>query len=483
MAEKINYNGKEYTAKEFQMLVDNGLVGQKNDLLSSSYGQAPHGFNQQFPSDGGVFSRPGVDPQMFNAVAGVVGNLSARLYSGLSDFENPEYELLTGVDNASGANPTDYTGTPPTPGFVKAATHRAQFGKFYMGTKKLQLPMTGGRIKSSDVDRQLVSTILGQHPLLPSVPSGLNTELGIQMLAFAVHYNRVNSRVLFDGNASLANNATETGFIQEYDGFDRMIKTGYTDLETGNAVPAMDSTIHNFNSVDVTTSAGTDAIVGVLAEIWNKLTQLAEDTGLPMPSWTLAMRRDLFYAITEVYPRSYLTIGNNVTSDSAGERVLVNGRELVGDRDAMRAGNYLMVMGNRIPVAIEQGIPKTAVGNGWSSSIYLIPMTAAGQRVTYLEGFNQNNNAIRELIAQANANVDILEGGLWSAAGGQTGLGFELYFGQRLRLVMRTPHLAARIENVVYNFSNQIYPRDAYTNQAYYQNGGRYISYYQGSGV
>src|SRR5690606_24778711 len=129
MAEKINYNGKEYTAKEFQMLVDNGLVGQKNDLLSGSYGQAPHGFNQQFPTDGGVFSRPGVDPQMFNAVAGVVGNLSGRLYAGLNDLENPEYELLTGVDDAAGANPTDFTGTPPTPGFVKAATHRAQFGK------------------------------------------------------------------------------------------------------------------------------------------------------------------------------------------------------------------------------------------------------------------------------------------------------------------------------------------------------------------
>lgn len=483
MAEKINYNGKEYTAKEFQMLVDNGLVGHKNDLLSSSFGQAPHGFNQQFPSDGGVFSRPGVDPQMFNAVAGVVGNLAARLYVGLTDEENPEYELLTGVDDASGSNPTDYTGTPPTPGFVKAATHRAQFGKYYMGTKKLQIPMTGGRIKRSDVDRQLVSTILGQHPLLPSVPSNINTELGLQMLAFAVHYNRGNSRVLFDGNASLANNATETGFIKEFDGFDRMIKTGYTDLETGDPVPAMDSTIHNFNSVDIATSAGTDAIVGVLAEIWNKLTQLSDDTGLPMTTWEIAMRSDLFYAITEVYPRSYLTIGNNVNTDSSGERVLVNGSELIDFRDGMRNGKYLMINGVRVPVAIEQGIPKTAVGNGWSSSIYIIPMTAAGQRVTYLEGFDQSNNAIQELIAQANASVQILEGGLWSAASGQTGLGLELYFGQRLRLVMRTPHLAARIENVVYNFSNQIYPRDEYTNQAYYANGGRYISYYQGSGV
>ena len=90
MAEKIKYNGKEYTAKEFQMLVDNGLVGQKNDLLSSSFCQAPHGFNQQFPSDGGVFSRPGVDPQMFNAVAGVVGDLADSLYTGLNEFENPE---------------------------------------------------------------------------------------------------------------------------------------------------------------------------------------------------------------------------------------------------------------------------------------------------------------------------------------------------------------------------------------------------------
>ena len=476
MADTIKYGGKEYTAKEFQLLVDHGLVGQKNDLLSSQFGQAPHGYQQQWPAEGGLFSRPGVDPQMFNAVAALVGDLADRLFVGVNDLENPEYELLTGVDAAKGSNPTNYVGTPPTPGLVKSGVHRAAFGKFYMGTDKLQIPMTGGRTKASDVDRQLVSTILTQSRLLPSVPMNINRELGLQMLSFATHFKRVFGKVLFDGNATLNNTQTELGFIQEFDGFDRLIKTGYVDLETNAAVPAMDSTVHDFNNVDVTTSAGTDAIVGVLAEIWNKLTQLAEDTGLPLPTWEIAMRRDMFYAITENYPRSYLTIGNNVTTDSNGERVFVNGGEMVEFRDQMRAGKYLMIMGNRVPVSIENGIPKTAVSAGFRSSIYFIPTSAAGQKVTYIEGFDQGNESISELIRQANSSIEVLENGLWSAASGQTGLGLELYFGMRPRLVLRTPHLAARIENVVYNFAQQIYPRDEYPGQTYYANGGHYVT-------
>ena len=188
------------------------------------------------------------------------------------------------------------------------------------------------------------------------------------------------------------------------------------------------------------------------------------------------MRRDMFYAITENYPRSYLTIGNNVNTDSNGERVIVSGSELVQFRDEMRRGKYLMIMGERVPVAIEQGIPKTAASNGWSSAIYFIPTMAAGQRVTYIEGFNQNNASVTELLAQANVSIEVLENGLWSAGAGQTGLGMELYFGMRPRLVMRTPQLAARIEDVVYNFAQGIYPRDEYPAQAYYVNGGHYVT-------
>lgn len=472
----VKYNGKDFTEAEFQKMIDAGLIGQKNDLLSSNFGQAPHGFQQQYPAEGGVFSRPGADPNVFNTVPGVPGTLAERIYRGTDIYDSPEFELLSGVDDATGSNPTDFTGTPPVVGNVKAATHRQPFGEFYLGTNKLQIPKTGGYINRADYDRRLIS-MMNQSPLLPAImPDTINTELGLQALAFNTYFTRVISRVLFNGDYRQTNANTETGFIREFDGYDRLIRTGYVDLETQTAVPALDSTVVDFGSDDVTTSAGTDKIVSILAEIYNKLENLSADTGLSMTSWTLAMRRDMFYAITENYPRSYLTISNNVTTDANGERVTVDSQRMTDARDAMRNGRYLMIMGIQVPVAIENGIPKTAVSNGFSSSIYMIPLTAGGQRATYLEAFDQNNDSVTQLIQTSNMNARILNNGLWSVAAGQTGLGVELYFGARMRLVLRTPHLAARVENIVYNFNQQIYPRDAYPSEAYYANGGRYLS-------
>lgn len=476
----IKIGGKEFSPEEVQKLVDSGFigVGQKNDTLQTNYAQVPHGFSIQYPSLGGLFQRPGVDPEIYAAVVGVVGTLANELYVGTNLLWNPEFETLTGVDAASGANPTSLAGTAPVPGAVKAATLRAQFGQFYMSTEKFLLPNEGGRVNNADLDRRVLNALYDpiMNPLMFAIPQNINTFLGLSLYAMAVHYQRVMSRVLFNGDSGQAYTSTETGFIREFDGFDKLIKTGYTDLATGNAVTALDSTIKDFGSVDVTTAAGTDAIVSVLAEIYNKLVDLAEETGMPLTQWKLAMRRDLFYAITEVYPRSYLTIGNNMTDDSSGNRVIVNGSEINAFRDSMRREKFIWIMGERVPVAIENGIEKTAVATGWRSQIYYIPMLSGGRKVTYIDGFDQGNAPVQEFVNLTGARYRTENNGLWALAHNQTNFAWEILVSQKPRLIMRTPQLAARIENVVYNFNASIYPRDAYPDQAYYSNEGRYIN-------
>ena len=481
MVQMIKYKGQEFSPETIQKMLDAGLIqnekaiGQKNDLLQSAYGQAPHGWQQSAPASGGLFSRPTVDPEIYSTVVGLVG-LTDELFAGVNDLENPEYELLTGVNAATGTNPTDFTGTPAVPGDVKVATHRSAFGKFYMGTEKLQIPMMGGRTNRGDYDRVLMNNIYAMSRLLPSIPTNINTEAGLQMLAFAVHFIRTMERVTVNGNHNTANTDTALGFIQEFDGFDQLFKTGYTDLATGNAVVALDSQVVDFASVDVTTSAGTDSIVGILSELWNFFESLTYSTGMLMPDYRLVMRPELFYALTEVYPRSYLTIGNNVTTDSNGERVMVSGTEITDRRDAMRQGKFLMIMGNRIPVRLTDAIPQTATSYGFKSSIYIFPLSAGGRRVTYMEAFNINNDSVREWMGLSNSTITVTQDGLWALGAGQKGLGSEKYFGMRPRLVVRTPHLCGVINNVGYKFTNKLYPRNAYPTEAYYKDGGRTVS-------
>jgi len=481
MTQLIKYKGQEFSPETFQKMLDAGLIsnekatGQKNDLLQSAYGQAPHGWQQSAPASGGLFSRPTVDPQIYSTVVGLVG-LTDELFSGVNDLENPEYELLTGVAAATGTNPTDFTGTPPVPGDVKVATHRTEFGKFYMGTEKLQIPMMGGRTNRGDYDRVLMNNIYLMSRLLPNIPSNINTEAGLQMLSFAVHFIRTVERVVFNGNANTANTDTATGFIKEFDGFDRLIKTGYTDLATGNAVVALDSQVIDFGSTDVTTSAGGDKVVQILAELWNFFENLCDDSGMLMPDYRLVMRRDLFYAITENYPRSYLTIANNVTTDSNGERVTVDSERMTMFRDEMRNGKYLWIMGNRVPVRVTNAIPKVSTSFGFKAPIYIFPLSAGGRRTTYMEAFNINNDSVREWMGLSNSTITVTQDGLWALGAGQKGLGSEKYFGMRPRLVVRTPHLCGLINNVGYKFAQQLYPRDAYPAEAYYKDGGRTVS-------
>lgn len=476
----IKIGGKEFSPEQVQSLINEGIIGagQKNDTVQSSFAQVPHGFSLNWPTLGGLFARPTSETDIYATVVGVTGTLANKLYKGTSVILQPEFELLTGVDAAGGSNPTSFAGTAPYPGQVKAGVYRANFGKFYMSTEKFMLPQEGGYANRGDLDRRVLNELYNpiMNPLMFNIPQNINTFLGLSLYSLAVHYQRVTSLVLFNGDSTQANTATETGYIKEFDGFDRLIKTGYVDLETNVAVPAIDSTVYDFGSTDITTSEGTDKIVSVLAEIYFKLTSLAEDTGMPITQWTLSMRRDTFYALTEVYPRSYLTIGNNMTSDSTGNRVTVSGGEITAFRDDMRGGRYLWVMGERVPVSLEQGIPKTSVATGWKAPIYFIPLTSGGRKVTYLEGFDQGNAQIMEFVNMAQARYRVENNGLWALAHNQTGMAWEMLVAQQLRLILRTPQLAARIENVVYNFNQNIYPRDEYPDQAYYANSGHYVT-------
>jgi hypothetical protein len=471
----IKYKDVEFTTEQFQQMIDGGMVGEKNDTVQSAFMQPPHGYNPNWGNTGGLLARPGVRPDMYSVVPALVGNLFSDLYVGTTTEINPEYEIITGVKAATGSNPTSFCGTPSTAGDAKVATHRSQFGELFMGTDRIILNKAGGHVNRADMDRQLINNVAAMSPIAPDIMRNpdINSETGLELFKFVVEFIRTASRVLHHGNATLTNVNTEIGWIKEFDGIDRLFKTGYVDLESGNAVPSIDSKIFDFANADATVAA--NGIVDLFSQIDYQLMDDASVTGLEPLVYGIAMPRAAFWALTTVWPCSYLTNGCQVEDTTTG-RVNVSGTEQVQMRDSMRTGKFLWVNGRQVPVYLEDGIEQTTEGPGLSTSIRFIPFFAGGRRVTYIEAFDQQNTRIQQFLnAAAVNNYRTSNGGLWAMTHRQTGFCYELLFAAQPRLVARTPFLGARIENLVYKLTHG-YPRAADPSDPYHLNGGRYVS-------
>lgn len=300
--ETIRVKGVDIPVPLYQKMLDEGLIIEKHDTVGSSPGvQTPHGLFQN-QNVGGLFTRPGAEPDIYAAFAMPTGGqLLADLYNGVSEsvYENPEYDIITGVKDGSGSNATDFCSPGPKAGFTKLCTTRSQFGKFKMDFDQVNLMDTGNRINRADVDYRIINNP-ALFPLAPDVlrrAQNPNTVLGLQLMRMAVHIARAFPRVIVHGNKSNTGSNAELGFIQEFDGFDNLIKTGHTDIETGDTCPRADSLIVNWNNTDVAGTVNGADIVETVAGILYYLMGLAEDSGLAPVSWKLVMHRDLFFKL------------------------------------------------------------------------------------------------------------------------------------------------------------------------------------------
>lgn len=476
----IKFKGVDIPIELYQQMLDNGALetGQKHDVLGTSPNiQVPHGLFQD-QNVGGLFTRPGADRDVFSAMVMPQGSeMLAALWRGVTTILNPEYDILSGVKAGVGSNATNFCGDAPTAGFAKLCTTRAQFGDFMMKINQANLMLTGGRINNADLDRNL----LNRPDLFPMIPDVLgqaqnvNTTLGLALFTTAVHITRVLMRTIIHGSSANTGSNAETGFIREFNGFDRLITNTVVDVE-GNTCDSAKSIVFNWGNADIGGTVQGGDITEILAGIMYQLEQLADDSNISPVSHVLIMHTDLFWALTALWPCAYLTTGCQITNNN-GERVNVSAESQIQMRDDMRNGRYLWANGRRIPVIPTRAVEQVALGQGFSSTIFLVPLTALGQKVTYLEGFDLNNPDIREFQEVYNPLAfRTMNGGLYAFTHRQTAFCIEGFLASRLRLIMRTPWLAARIDNVNYKLPGFLYGRSPYPNEVYHLNGGRYYS-------
>lgn len=448
-------------------------VGWRHDAsgtpISTGYSHGPQG----------MLTFPGVDPQVFTTVVGNRGILG-ELRAVPSVYTNPTFYVITGVQDESGSEKTAVCDDPPTAGLMKGGLVTAPFGRFERQTPELELNRLGQRNDRADpLDLRMVGSPIdqggpfSQGAMSPSTPGDLLTnEVSRKFWELNVSLHRLISTKLWTGNPA---NNTAGGGYKEFPGFDNLIITGHVDAETNTSLPSLDSDVVSFgnNRVD---SNGT-LLVDRLAYMYMTRKDLAERSGLAPVRWVFAMRPELFWEVTKIFPCSYLTYACNLTGSN--QQVTINAADQVRMRDDMRAGKYLMINGERIDVVLDDGIAfldgnemgtSTAPRGCFSSSIYLIPMSVlGGQAVTFLEYFDYTNPSLSEALQLGDGGVRVE--GPWLVGVARKSWCVKWHVKLEPRLIMRTPWLAGKLQNVVYCPTENA--RQPFPDDPYFVNGGR----------
>jgi hypothetical protein len=445
----------------------------------------------------GLMSAPGMSRDVINAMMLPHLGLMKLLPNRPSNEDYAFYGILTGQTAATGTfNGTNAAGVcadPPTAGLLKLCEQSYRFGRQSMMTPVLELDRIGRRNNRGEFDdfRLIGGPYQANMPGAPSVPGNGGIQNALNGEVAKVSYELANDWVrnfgpfLYSGNRT---NNTGGGIILEYNGLNALINTGYRDAESGVACPRADSLVYNFRSQNVETSPATKSgIVAVITGIDRQVRYRAIEMGLAPARWVLAMRWSAFYQLTEVWPCAYstyrclqadsgLSAAQPAVNDALKLQEMRN--EMRGDWDA-RTGQFLWIDGIKREVVIDDTIPETALAAGaFNSTIYWVPLTVIGGfQATYMEYMNYDTPEGAMAAAKILAPGDSFfttDGGrfLWHKRP-PTAYCVQAQVKAEPRLILRTPQIAARLDNVAYTPFAHEDDWSTASNVYYFLNGGK----------
>jgi len=460
------HNNQEWAEKADSMLMDIIEKAAASNLTANKL----HGLT-------GTFSTLGLDRDIISAHVRPHG-IAEVLPLFPSVEEDPRFGALTGISDDIGSEPAAPCDNAPT-GYLKACNLTAQFGRIQRDTETIDFDEVGLRINRGDfTDLMLHGFRLGGEVNAGMYPRGLDPAQILNVLTASQMVSageRIYRKLLVHNwQGSPANNNAGGGY-KEYPGLDNQIRTGQVDADTNTACVSLDSDVKDFNYATVGAASG-NTIVQYLSMLEYFLYTLAEDTGLMPVKWVVVMRPQLFYELTAVWPILYNTdkAGSAVTNST----VFVNGGEMVRERDAMRTGKYLMINGRRYDVITDPGIAEaTNITNAnvpagsYASSIYFVPLTITGSfPVTYRQHKDYRAMQAPELGLLRNLQRFWTDDGVFSWAFEDNKWCVKLSAKTEQRIVLRTPQLAGRLDNVLYSPLQHL--RDFDADSPYWSDGG-----------
>lgn len=480
MVDKLKINGQVFDLETVQKMVDAGMsIGQKNDpastTLDAQTAQGPFpGAATQF----GIFSGAGVRPERFSAMTHPDSMIGAVISMGglqRSRYVNEILEIQTGQTAGGTTNATGFCGNPPTAGDLKIMRRTFTWGSYYIKTRLDAVPLIGQFRDRADIPGSLLNAGPSANPLIPDIMYRLTnaqSHLQFELYKIGNDLKRTSEIVAMRGTAATDN--SRTGWFAEFGGLDGQITTGLTDSVTGLAAPAADSDVISFNADITGTNADGSArnFYETLRDTWRAAKVRAERVGMNGVVFAFVMRREQFERATDVVACQ----SDIYNCDGAQyEEVNRDGRGIQQRRVEMLGGNYLMLDGMRVPVIFSEGIVFEGIANNtYRSDIYLVPFSWMGMPLLRLEYFPMNNEAAAEFAnAFGKRNVTWLNNGMFVVGQRDTGLCFEYHFAARFRLILETPFLASRIDNVEYSYF--LNTPTAHPGESLYVDGG--VSY------
>lgn len=424
----------------------------------------------QLHGNGGLWAVAGLERDVITAHIRPKG-IATELPLLATTSEDPRFGILTGYTDPIGAEPENACDDAPA-GFVKGCTLTARFGMTRRDTQTIEFDKVMRRANRSDfTDLRLRGRVLGLTNL---EPRGLNERqiLNIitmsEMVTAGVNAERKLVKEMWQGTFGVAT---------EFPGLDDQIVTGHVDAETGVTCPAVDSDIKDFDFDDV--EGGGRSIVEYLSMLEWMIFFNAERMGLAPFTAAIAMRPELWQVLTEVWPCQYNT--NKCASAVLGDasRVVIDGRENIAQRDSMRESMSIAINGRTYPVIIDDGIFESDSTNNanllageYASTIYFVPLTIVGNfPVTYREYLDYRDSFADANVALLQGRHDFwTDGGVYSWAIENQKWCYKLSLKTEQRIILRTPHLAGKIQNIKYVPLQHLRSSDPAS--SYFQDGG-----------
>lgn len=196
----------------------------------------------------------------------------------------------------------------------------------------------------------------------------------------------------------------------------------------------------------------------------------------------IVMREPLFYALTEIWPCRYITYRcNNIDGANIDPIGSFSVEAMVRMKNDMRNGQYLLIDNFQVPVIVDDCIMEENRADngaipigGFSSDIYMIPFSVRGgsYRTFYWEHFDYRNATLPDAaLAKAAPTFFWSDAGvfLWGLKAPDNWC-LEIISKIEPRLILRTPQLAGRLQNVVYVPLQ--HTDDPLPSQDYWTNGG-----------
>lgn len=432
--------------------------------------KTPANFSTATPlhGDGGIWAVNGLERDVITAHVRPYG-IASQIPLLPSVDEDPRFGILTGYTADSGSQPTYACQDAPT-GYVKGCTLTSRFGMVRYDTQTIEMDKVMLKLHRGDfTDLVLRGRVLGLTNL---PPSGMNEG---QILNVITMSEMVGAAVRAERNLSTQIWQGDWGTSNQFPGLDSQIATGIKDAETGTLCPAADSDVKDFALSPVGGTAR--SIVEYLSSMEWYLRNNAMTMGLDPVDWVIAMRPELWFEVSSVWPCQYHT-NKCASSVIQTSTVFVDGRENTAERDAMRNGMYIDINGNRYPVVVDTGIFEhnstnnaSLIPGEYASSIYMLPRTIVGNfPVLYRQYVDYRQAATDVNLLRGLEDFFWTDNGVYSWAVEQVKWCYKLALKTEQRIILRTPHLAGRVDRVKYAPLQHL--RDPYPDSPYFKDGG-----------